>query len=210
MGIDLRAGHIHRDRQGRSPAPAHESPPSWKKALHSKQHLERALKGLEAPELTKTYVLWKPKRPLFPSQVPLHPLLLPGVGHPESIHTQLGRPLKVLHLNLCPRWLPKLPNLGNRENRWKSHLSEKQKQALSLPAKPTQVMSPNLGQGLASGSTQEGAVETELDPAMARAILQSWSETKGEDGTVQRTYTQCAQEWPLSDLAAFENIEKRH
>ena len=42
---------------------------------------------------------------------------------------------------------------------------------------------------------------------MARAILQSWSETKGEDGTVQRTYTQCAQEWPLSDSDAFENIE---
>ena len=57
------------------------------------------------------------------------------------------------------------------------------------PSKPIQVMSPNLGQGLASGSTQDGAVETELDPAMARAILQSWSEVKEEDGTVQRTYT---------------------
>ena len=75
------------------------------------------------------------------------------------------------------------------------------------PSKPIQVMSPNLGQGLASGSTQDGAVEPELDPAMARAILQSWSETKGEDGTVQRTYTQCAQEWSLSDSDAFENVE---
>ena len=68
-------------------------------------------------------------------------------------------------------------------------------------------MSPNLGQGMASGSTQDGAVETELDPAMARAILQSWSETKGEDGSIQRTYTRCAQEWPLSESDAFENIE---
>ena len=75
------------------------------------------------------------------------------------------------------------------------------------PSKPIQVMSPNLGQGMASGSTQDGAAESELDPAMARAILQSWSETRGEDGIVQRTYTQCAHEWPLSESDAFENIE---
>ena len=46
-----------------------------------------------------------------------------------------------------------------------------------------------------------------MDTAMARAILQSWSETRAEDGTVQRTYTQCAREWPLSETEAFENIE---
>ena len=37
--------------------------------------------------------------------------------------------------------------------------------------------------------------------------LQSWSEVKSEDGSVARTYTQCAQTWPLADAAAFENIE---
>ena len=68
-------------------------------------------------------------------------------------------------------------------------------------------MSPNLGQGLASGSTQVEEGELEMDTAMARAILQSWSETRAEDGTVQRTYTQCAREWPLSETEAFENIE---
>ena len=68
-------------------------------------------------------------------------------------------------------------------------------------------MSPNLGQGLASGSTQVEEGEIEMDTAMARAILQSWSETRAEDGTVQRTYTQCAREWPLSETEAFENIE---
>ena len=72
---------------------------------------------------------------------------------------------------------------------------------------PIQVMSPNLGQGLASGSTQVEEGEVELDPAMARAILQSWTETRAEDGSVQRTYTQCAREWPLSGMEAFENIE---
>ena len=46
-----------------------------------------------------------------------------------------------------------------------------------------------------------------MDTAMARAILQSWSEIRAEDGSVQRTYTQCAREWPLSETEAFENIE---
>ena len=72
---------------------------------------------------------------------------------------------------------------------------------------PTQVMSPNLGQGLASGSNQAEEGEAEMDTAMARAILQSWSETRAEDGSVQRTYTQCAREWPLLGMEAFENIE---
>ena len=75
------------------------------------------------------------------------------------------------------------------------------------PSNPIQVMSPNLGQGLASGSTQVEGGEVELDTAMARAILQSWSEIRAEDGSVQRTYTQCAREWPLSETEAFENIE---
>ena len=68
-------------------------------------------------------------------------------------------------------------------------------------------MSPNLGQGLASGSTQVEEGEVEMETAMARAILQSWSEVRAEDGSVQRTYTQCAREWPLSETEAFENIE---
>ena len=68
-------------------------------------------------------------------------------------------------------------------------------------------MSPNLGQGLATGSAQAEEGEVEMDTAMARAILQSWSEVRGEDGSVQRTYTQCAREWPLSETVAFENIE---
>ena len=68
-------------------------------------------------------------------------------------------------------------------------------------------MSPNLGQGLASGSNQAEEGEAEMDTAMARAILQSWSETRAEDGSVQRTYTQCAREWPLLGMEAFENIE---
>ena len=69
-----------------------------------------------------------------------------------------------------------------------------------------QVMSPNLEAGMASGSTQ-GVAEQEVNQATARAILQSWSEVTDEDGTVARTFTQCAQTWPLADAIAFENID---
>ena len=48
--------------------------------------------------------------------------------------------------------------------------------------------------------------EQGFDPTMARAILQQWAETK-EDGSVERTFTQVAQTWPLGDNVKFENIE---
>ena len=32
-----------------------------------------------------------------------------------------------------------------------------------------------------------------------QAILQQWQEVKTEHGTVERTYTQCAQTWPLAN-----------
>ena len=59
---------------------------------------------------------------------------------------------------------------------------------------------------MASGSTQ-GVAEQDVDQATARAILQSWSEVKGEDGSVARTITQCAQTWPFTDASTFENID---
>ena len=58
---------------------------------------------------------------------------------------------------------------------------------------------------MASGSTQ-GEAEQEVDQATARAILQSCSEAKGDDGSVVRTYTQCAQTWPLADASAFDSF----
>ena len=69
-------------------------------------------------------------------------------------------------------------------------------------------MSPNLGQGMASGSTQDGC-GVRIGPGNGEGYppVMVESETQGEDGTVQRTYTQCAHEWPLSESDAFDNIE---
>ena len=67
-------------------------------------------------------------------------------------------------------------------------------------------MSPNLVAGMASGSAQAPG-EHDMDPTIAKTILQQWSEVKNEDGTVARTDTQCAKTWLLADQAAFDNID---
>ena len=176
MGIDLRAGHIHRDRQGRTPAPAQSRRPAGRKRSQPAV-ADRVPKRTEAPELPRLRAI-EAQAASIPISSSAASSTSPRSGS-SRVHPYPVGEAAIREADTSP----------------------------ITPPKPIQVMSPNLGQGLASGSTQDGVVETELDPAMARAILQSWSETKGEDGTVQRTYTQCAQEWPLSDSEAFENIE---
>ena len=70
---------------------------------------------------------------------------------------------------------------------------------------PSQVMSPNLVAGSASNVAPLGSgIETD---AGVQAILQQWQEVKTEHGTVERTYTQCAQTWPLGSSAKLKSIE---
>ena len=56
MGMDLRSGHIHRDRYGRSPAPAASHRPAGKKRM---QHVasDRTPKRTEPPELPRLRAL---------------------------------------------------------------------------------------------------------------------------------------------------------
>ena len=56
MGVDLRAGHIHRDRQGRSPAPAQSHRPAGRKRSQPAV-LDRLPKRTEAPELPRLRAL---------------------------------------------------------------------------------------------------------------------------------------------------------
>ena len=53
----------------------------------------------------------------------------------------------------------------------------------------------------------EVPLQLHTDPSTARAILQQWAEVKIEDGTVERTYAQCAQTWTLANHVKLENIE---
>ena len=70
---------------------------------------------------------------------------------------------------------------------------------------PTQVMSPNLVAG--SAFTAPPSISGMETDAGVQAILQQWQEVKTEHGTVERTFTQCAQTWPLASNAKLENME---
>ena len=75
----------------------------------------------------------------------------------------------------------------------------------SIIQDPSQVMSPNLVAGSASSAAPTGSgMETD---AGVQAILQQRQEVKTEQGTVERTYTQCAQSWPLASHVKLEGIE---
>ena len=66
-------------------------------------------------------------------------------------------------------------------------------------------MSPNLVAGSASNATPMGSgMDTD---AGVQAILQQWQGVKTEQGTVERTYTQCAQTWPLASHVKLEGME---
>ena len=205
MGIDLRAGHIHRDRQGRSPAPAQSHRPAGRKRA------QQAVSGksprrTEAPELPRLRAL-EAQAAAIPISSSAASSTSPRSGSSRVHPYPVGEAAEGSSFELVPSVATQAAQSWEQGESMEVTPIREADASPITPSKPIQVMSPNLGQGLASGSTQDGAVETELDPAMARAILQSWSETKGEDGTAQRTYTQCAQEWPLSDSGAFENIE---
>ena len=43
--------------------------------------------------------------------------------------------------------------------------------------------------------------------AGVQAILQQWQEVKTEQGTVERTFTQCSQTWPLASQVKLEGME---
>ena len=72
---------------------------------------------------------------------------------------------------------------------------------------PIQAMSPNLAAGC-DPAIPQGIEELALGAGTARAILQQWTETKDDEGTVERRYTQIAQVWPLEDGSKLANIEE--
>ena len=76
----------------------------------------------------------------------------------------------------------------------------------SILKNPIQVVSPNLAAGSAS-SASHPLRDPDIDASTAQAILQQWAEVKTEDGTVERTYSQCAQTWPLASHVKLDNIE---
>ena len=205
MGRDLMAGHVHKDRHGRSPAPAASHRPVGKKRM---QHAvsDRSPKRTEAPEIPRLRAL-EAQAAAIPISSSAASSTSPRSGSSRVNPYPVGEAIESSPFELVPSVATQATQSWEQGGSLELTPIRDDTSPTTPSVKPTQVMSPNLGQGLASGSNQAEEGEAEMDTAMARAILQSWSETRAEDGSVQRTYTQCAREWPLLGMEAFENIE---
>ena len=191
LGLELRAGHVHRDRHGRSPAPrASHRPVSQKKRAQpeSSQLSDGTPSRAEAPELPRLRAL-EAQAAAVPISSSAASSVSPQSGSSRVHPYPVGEVAEGSSFELVPSMATQAAQSWEQEEAMEITPVRDVDVSPITPSKPKQVMSPNLGQGMASGSTQEAA-EQEVDPAMARATLQSWSETKGEDGTVSRTYTQ--------------------
>ena len=205
MGRDLMAGHVHKDRHGRSPAPAASHRPVGKKRM---QHAvsDRSPKRTEAPEIPRLRAL-EAHAAAIPISSSAASSTSPRSGSSRVNPYPVGEAIESSPYELVPSVATQATQSWEQGGSLELTPIRDDTSPTTPSMKPTQVMSPNLGQGLASGSNQAEEGEAEMDTAMARAILQSWTETRAEDGSVQRTYTQCAREWPLLGMEAFENIE---
>ena len=204
MGMDLRSGPIHRDRYGRSPAPAASHRPAGKKRMQQATS-DRSPKRTEAPELPRLRAL-EAQAAAIPISSSAASSTSPRSGSSRVNPYPVGEATESSPFEIVPSVATQATHSWEQGGSLEVTPIRDDTSPIT-PSNPIQVMSPNLGQGLASGSTQVEEGEVELDTAMARAILQSWSEIRAEDGSAQRTYTQCAREWPLSETEAFENIE---
>ena len=205
MGRELMAGHVHRDRYGRSPAPAASHRPAGKKRM---QHAvsDRSPKRTEAPEIPRLRAL-EAQAAAIPISSSAASSTSPRSGSSRVNPYPVGEATEGSPFEIVPSAATQATHSWEQGGSLDLTPIRDDTSPTTPSNQPIQVMSPNLGQGLASGSNQAEEGEAEMDTAMARAILQSWSETRAEDGSVQRTYTQCAREWPLLGMEAFENIE---
>ena len=129
-GMDLRSGHIHRDRYGRSPAPAASHRPTGKKRM---QHApaDRSPKRTEAPELPRLRAL-EAQAAAIPISSSAASSTSPRSGSSRVNPYPVGEAMESSPFEL----VPKLPTLGNRKDHWRLPRSE-MTQALSLlPANP--------------------------------------------------------------------------
>ena len=212
LGRDLRAGHIHRDQYRRSPAPSESHRPvrNKRKSLSVSSHASNP----ERPNIPeRTGPLELPRLRALEAHAAAVPIsssaassVSPRSGSSRVHPYPVGEALEGSSFEVVPSTATQA---ARREDHEESMEVTPIRDTQSNPCTPRghiQVMSPNLEAGMASGSTQ-GVAEQEVNQATARAILQSWSEVTDEDGTVARTFTQCAQTWPLADAIAFENID---
>ena len=112
MGIDLRAGHIHKDRYGRSPAPAASHRPAGKKRM---QHAssDRSPKRTEAPELPRLRAL-EAQAAAIPISSSAPSSTSPRSGSSRVNPYPVGEATESSPFEIVPSVAPSYPLLGTR------------------------------------------------------------------------------------------------
>ena len=208
LGEDLMVGHVHARSSTDTSGPSVS--PRIKRRIRSKTslaELERQERGRSrVPEVPRLRTLgWDPAEVPI-SEGSLAPANSPASGvHRTHPYTPVGAAMGSSPFEMLPSATDRAASDRGLSDSMETVPILRSNSSPSIIQKPSQVMSPNLVAGSASNATPSGSgMDTD---AGVQAILQQWQEVKTEHGTVERTFTQCAQTWPLASHVKLEGME---
>ena len=208
LGEDLVAGHVHARSQPDTAGPS--ASPRVKRRLRSKTSLaeiERQERGRSRiPEVPSLRTLARDPVEVPISEGSLVPANSPASGvHRAHPHTPVSVVMGSSSFEVIPSATDRAASDRGLNESVETVPILRSNSSPSIIQNPSQVMSPNLVAGSASNATPSGSgMDTD---AGVQAILQQWQEVKTEHGTVERTFTQCAQAWPLANHVKLEGLE---
>ena len=208
LGEDLVVGHVH--ARGASDTEEPSLSPRIKRRIRAKTSLaeierkERGRSNIPGPPRLRTLVTDAAEVPI--SEGSLVPASTPTSG-PQRAHpyTPVGDAVGSSSFEMVPPVRARAASDRGFDDSTETIPIARANSSPSIIQVPTQVMSPNLVAGSASNAHPVGS-GTDTD-AGVQAILQQWQEVKTEHGTVERTYTHCAQTWPLASHVKLESME---
>ena len=207
LGEDLVVGHVHAreaaDTEGSSLSPRIKRRIRTKTSLAEIERKERGRTSVPGPPRLRSLISDAAETPI--SEGSLVPASTPTSG-PQRAHpyTPVGNAVGSSSFEMVPSARPRAASDRGLNDSADTIPIVRANSSPSIIQVPTQVMSPNLVAGSASSAHPVGSGDTE---AGVQAILQQWQEVKTEHGTVERTYTQCAQQWPLASHVKLESME---
>ena len=208
LGEDLVVGHVHArgsaDTEGSSLSPRIKRRIRAKTSLAEIERKERGRTNIPGPPRLRTLVSDAAEVPISEGSIvpPSTPTSGPQRAHP---YTPVGDAVGSSSFEMVPPVRARAASDRGFDDSAETIPIARASSSPSIIQVPTQVMSPNLVAGSASNVNPVGS-NADTD-AGVQAILQQWQEVKTEHGTVERTYTQCAQTWPLANHVKLEGME---
>ena len=199
LGEDLIVGHGHARSSADTSGPA--TSPRVKRRLRSKtslaeiDRLERGRTRVPEPPGLRTLNQDPAEVPISEGSIlpPTSPVSGSNRSHP---YTPVGNAVGGSSFEIVPSAVDRAASEMGLNDSMETVPILRSNSSPSIIQNPSQAMCPNLLAGSASNVAPSGSgMETD---AGVQAILQQWQEVKTKHGTAARTFTQCAQAWPLS------------